>query len=601
MRATSNGARKAPDSTPPRGSLVHNLWMLTPYLLAAALSLDGLQTVDEQKLVAQAPLEFGLFGFEVELEDDTLVVAGIGFSVGVTVAGEVQIFERTPTGWAPTERLVTPDGADLDEFGTGLALDGDRLFVGARSHDLTNEDAGAVYVYERGGGGPFTFVQKLVASGPDLGDLFGWSIAADGDRVAIGAPSDDEDGNNSGAVYLFERVGGTWIQTLKFNASNTIFGDQFGSSVDLQGDILMVSSPLTDINEGTVYVFQRVGVTWVEQQLLNPSDAQTNQNFGARVDLDGDSVLIGAFQDDNSGGPFTGAAYVFTSSGGTWTEQQKLTGSDTASGAFFGTRVALDGDRAIVGAWAHTTDELQAGSAYVFDRFGAQWTETAALTPSDAAETDLFGLDVDLQGGEVVVGAVQADIGATSNAGAAYVFTLRTPRPSFCSADTTGCTLCPCNNDAPPGTCGGCLNANGTSARLLSFGDASLAADELRFELENATPSTFALLVSADNQLPQMGPCPPGSGIAPPELQGLRCVGGNLVRHGTRAIAADGSAGMTTPGWGAPDGPAQGLLLQGSFTAGQVRHFQIFYRDEQRGCGLEDVNTTDAVTVIVGL
>ena len=170
----------------------------------------------------------------------------------------------------------------------------------------------------------------------------------------------------------------------------------------------------------------------------------------------------------------------------------------------------------------------------------------------------------------------------------------------FCfgdGGDQMGCSPCACTNEAPPGSLTGCLNSTGVGAALLASGAAGVSSDTLRFEVVGGTANTFGLLSSADNQLPNMGPCPPGSGIQSPVLDGLRCVGGNLIRHGTRPLDAAGTIGQTTNGWGAPDGPIGGLIAQGGFVAGQTRHFAVFYREDPNLVCQSGQNTTHGVSI----
>ncbi len=170
----------------------------------------------------------------------------------------------------------------------------------------------------------------------------------------------------------------------------------------------------------------------------------------------------------------------------------------------------------------------------------------------------------------------------------------------FCNGDggvSPGCTSCICGNNAPSGTVGGCLNSNGTSGRILVSGTAQVSVDTLRIEASELNPFTFAILISADNALPVMGVCPPGAGIRSMTLDGLRCVGGNLKRHGVRPIDATGTIGVTTPGWGTPDGPGGGLSGQGGFVGGQTRNFQIFYRESGVQVCMTGQNTTNAAEV----
>ena len=170
----------------------------------------------------------------------------------------------------------------------------------------------------------------------------------------------------------------------------------------------------------------------------------------------------------------------------------------------------------------------------------------------------------------------------------------------FCygNGGVAGCTPCPCANDAPPATStGGCLNPAGGSAHLQWSGLPSAGVDSLRFEVTSASPTTFGVLISGDNRLPAAGPCPPGSGIQSATLDGLRCVGGAALRHGSRATDANGDIGVTNNGWGPPSGPPGGLIASGGFAAGQVRQFQCFYRVlPTQGCGTGQ-NTTNGVGV----
>lgn len=167
--------------------------------------------------------------------------------------------------------------------------------------------------------------------------------------------------------------------------------------------------------------------------------------------------------------------------------------------------------------------------------------------------------------------------------------------------DQQGCTDCPCGNNAPAGTVGGCLNGAGQSAHIEGSGIADPFADTLRFEVTGANPNTFGVLASADNLLPNnpMNPCPAGSGIITLFADGLRCVGGNFQRHGSRATDNNGDIGVTNAGWGEGDGPIGGLVAQGGFAIGDTRHWQVFYREGVDLVCQTGQNTTDAVSVEV--
>ena len=164
-----------------------------------------------------------------------------------------------------------------------------------------------------------------------------------------------------------------------------------------------------------------------------------------------------------------------------------------------------------------------------------------------------------------------------------------------------GCTPCPCGNDAPLGSGGGCANSAGTGARLAASGTARIFADSLRFTLADGLPSTFAVLISGERRLPS-NPASPclglDTGLASVTLDGLRCSGGDLRRHGTRATDATGAVGVVTAPWGPPGGPPGGLAAAAGLAAGQARHFQAYGRENPLlGCGTGQT-TSQAITVV---
>src|SRR6185295_9812360 len=167
----------------------------------------------------------------------------------------------------------------------------------------------------------------------------------------------------------------------------------------------------------------RSGTTWTEQQKLLASDASSNDLFGVSVSVSGDTVVVGAYRNNNPGGVGAGAAYVLVRSGTTWTEQQKLLASDAAVNLCFGYSVSVSGDTVAVRAYVdYNAGGVDAGAAYVFARSGTNWTEQQKLLASDAAASDWFGYSVSVSGDTVVSGAWLADAVGGVDAGAAYVF-----------------------------------------------------------------------------------------------------------------------------------------------------------------------------------
>jgi hypothetical protein len=331
--------------------------------------------------------------------------------------------------WAEVAKLTAPDGDGADYFGNSVALSGERALVGAYRDDDRGDTSGSVYVFERQEGGTWAKVAKLTASDAEVGDHFGGSVALSGERALIGAWGDADQGLFSGSAYVFERQeDGTWAEVAKLTALDGTAGDYFGRFVALSGARALVGASGDDAlmyNSGSAYVFERQeDGTWAEVAKLTASDAGLHGDFfGSSVALSGARALVGADGDD---APMwdSGSAYVFErQEDGTWIEEDKLTASDGRAGDHFGGSVALSGARALVGAVNGAgVDGEVSGSAYVFERHeDGTWAEVAKLTASDGEFLDRFGFSVALSGERALVGAFYGS-GVQGESGSAYVF-----------------------------------------------------------------------------------------------------------------------------------------------------------------------------------
>jgi len=252
-------------------------------------------------------------------------------------------------------------------------------------------------------------------------------VAISGDTVVVGANAEDTVATNAGAAYVFTRSGTTWTQQQKIQASDAQASSVFGTSVAIDGNTVVVGASLNDpssiIDAGAAYVFTRSGTTWTQQQKIQASDAQASDNFGQSVGISGNTVVVGAYAEDPNNISGAGSVYIFTRSGTTWTQQAKLIASDAQASDLFGQSVAIEGDTVVVGAYNEDPNNItDAGSAYVFTRSGATWTQQAKLIASDAQASDLFGQSVGISGNTVVVGAYAEDPNNISGAGSVYVF-----------------------------------------------------------------------------------------------------------------------------------------------------------------------------------
>jgi len=463
--------------------------LATLCLAPIAPAADAWAGAQQAYLKASNTGQLDLFGTAVAASGDTVVVGADGEDSAATGvdgdesddsapgAGAVYVFVRDGTGWSQQAYLKASNTDAGDAFGRAVAIDGDTLVVGARDEDGAdtgvdgNEaddsapDAGAVYVFVRDGTS-WSQQAYLKASNTQGTDRFGSVVAISGDTIAVGAigensaatgidgDEDDDTAADAGAVYVFVRGGSTWSQQAYVKASNTDAGDGFGTSLSLSGDTLVVgaagedgAATGVDGNEaddsaagaGAAYVFTRSGSSWSQQAYVKASNTDAGDAFGQSVAVDGDTLLVGASleasdatgvdgneADDSAAG--AGAAYVFTRSGSSWSQQAYVKASNTDAGDGFGGTVALSGETAAVAAAGEdgaamgvggddTSDGAPgAGAVCVFGRDGASWSQQAYVKASNTDPGDLFGRCA-LSGDTLVVGASQEASAATGVGG----------------------------------------------------------------------------------------------------------------------------------------------------------------------------------------
>lgn len=258
---------------------------------------------------------------------------------------------------------------------------------------------------------------------------YGNSVAVNGNIAVVGAPYSY---NMSGVAYVYEHIAGIWLNVAMLTTSDPAFTDNFGISVSVSGDVIVVGAQNKDntyTNSGAVYVFEKPATGWTnatETAKLIASDQAYNDYLGYSVSIDGNTIAAGSYADDDMGSN-SGSVYIFEKTGAHWvngTETAKLLASDGASGDSFGRSVAISGSTVVVGAYQHDNGMTNNGSAYVFEKPLTGWvsmTETARLTASDASASDYFGYAVAVKGNTVAVTANMKDYNGT-DAGMAYVF-----------------------------------------------------------------------------------------------------------------------------------------------------------------------------------
>lgn len=426
---------------------------------AYAFVRSGATWTQEQRLVASDAAISDCFGGSVALWGDTALVGAIGDDDRGEGSGSAYVFLRSGRTWTQRQKLTAPDGAAIDFFGESVALCGDTALVAVPHDDDKGDASGSVWLLRLQ---TTRFDQSEEIA--HVTGSYGGSVALTGDTAVVGAIDDYENGLHAGAAFVMVRTAGGWTEQQKLTVTPTVQYERFGadvafsgetafvgasgsgsvyvfdrsggqwtqvqhlgvgSAVAMSGDVAIVGAPMEDAGRtdaGAAYVFVRSGGAWTEAQRLASSDRADYDWFGRDVTISGDTAIVGAPGDDDDGSS-SGSVCVYVLSGGTWALQQKLTASDGAAGAQFGSSVALAGDTALIGA---PPGGSGAGAAYVFVRTNGQWTEAQKLTASDGVDYDSFGRSVALSADVAVVGAsCQGGTPLQNNLGPGYAYVFR--------------------------------------------------------------------------------------------------------------------------------------------------------------------------------
>jgi hypothetical protein len=323
-------------------------------------------------------------------------------------------------------------GSDItsdNRFGNAVAISGDGQTLAAAS-SRNDGVKGAVYIFTYQNG-TWTETQKLTASNAGSWDQFGLSLdlSDDGNWLAVGAIYEDTAGYNAGSLYLFQKVNGMFTeQTQLTNPIDAESNDQLGYAVTISGDgstcaASTIRKGVSGNYIGAVYVFERINGTYYYQAKLTASDGVSGDYFGYSLSMDysGNTLVVSSTGDDDNG-INSGAVYVFRKSGNSWSQSTKITPSDGVAYDQFGYRVSLsdDGTLLVVGAPFHDLLGEDTGGAYLFQYTAGSWQQITKYTAGDASPADALGQAIDISGdgSKVYVGSYRKN----SYTGQVYLF-----------------------------------------------------------------------------------------------------------------------------------------------------------------------------------
>jgi hypothetical protein len=339
--------------------------------------------------------------------------------------------------WSALAKRFAADGVAGEEYGVSVDVQGDYAIVGSNQKTSGGQGIGSAYILFRDKNGANKWGQEveLVAPGLSPGDNFGASVAIYGDYAVVGAPLDDEQLGNEGAAYVFQRNGTQWDFVKKVVATDPKSGDNFGSSLALDGDHLLVGSSLNDAsgdNSGAAYMFYRNqggADQWGQVAKLLATTGAADDNFGASVDLDGDRAIVGANGVD---GLYqnAGAAYIFGRNQfgpDAWGQIARIRANQAGENDNFGASVGISGPWALVGADRNDLKGTDAGAVFVFSQnkngIANSWGQNQIIFDVDGQAGNHFGSDVGVDAPYAVV-ASRGDSPFGQGSGGGFVYLL---------------------------------------------------------------------------------------------------------------------------------------------------------------------------------
>ena len=352
---------------------------------AYVFRFNGLNWIEETKLLPAEGAPEQAFGSSVTVSGNIALIGARRDDENGDNSGSAYIFRFDGSKWIEETKLLPSDGTSGDEFGSSVAISGDLAIVGAEWKDLVGPDMGAAYVF-RFDGANWNQEKQLLPT--DLAsthhDHFGYSVAISGESALIGAPYHEGTGNNSGLVYAYRFDGSDWIEEARLLPADIAAGDFFGISVAISRNVAVMGASSNGAMgvTGSAYVYRFNGSNWLEETKLLPSDGAADDMFGWSVSASSETLVIGARDDDDNGSK-SGSAYVFNFNGANWIEEAKLIPTDGAAGDWFGNTLAIEGNEVVIGAYNNDDNGDNSGSAYIFKINNSSWSEIESSTEND--------------------------------------------------------------------------------------------------------------------------------------------------------------------------------------------------------------------------
>jgi len=365
------------------------------------------------------------FGWSVSIYGDYAIIGNVYDDDNDIQSGSAYIYLYDGSNWVEQDKIIASDGGFADYFGYAVSIHDDQLISGAYRDFVGPVRSGSAYIYHRSGS-EWIEAARLVPFDPEEEDRFGAKVDIQGDFAAVGSYFDDDYGESSGSVYVYQKNDETWSFHQKLTPPDLQANDLFGVSVDLSEDYLFIGAignSAHATNSGKVYIYELIEDEWELIGEIFPNDPRVDQNFGNDISADDDHLIVSANM-DNELGAQSGAVYVFGKTNDNWIQLQKLLPDDGQLGAAFGNTVSIHEDHLVVGSVNNLTQHGESGAIYIYSLdIDDIWIQSTKIVPADGHNQQRFGADVGIWKNNVITGAPY-DGGMGYRCGASYIFDL---------------------------------------------------------------------------------------------------------------------------------------------------------------------------------
>lgn len=429
--------------------ITRSILLFSGLLLLSCVSAQGFNQIT--KILPNDGGEHDLFGHSVAVNGNVLVVSAIGDNQGAYSSGSVYIFELQEGGWTQAAKLVPKKAVAYGNFGYSVDVYGDTVVVGAPGYDQAGGDSGAIFIYRKGTG-DWALESMVIPADTSAGDYFGSAVAIYQNRILAGAYADDDSMGASGSAYIFLRSDGAWNQEIKLHASTPEMEAYFGSSVDIQDSLAVVGAWGKDdqgAESGIIYVFNLTPDGWRQQAFLTMAQNAPGAKLGTSVCVDGTIILAGA-----PGTGRIGSGNLYRWIGDTWLLANEFAPAQLA-GDEWGRSLALNPQYACLGAPNSDIFTQDGGALFLYQNINDRWVLRSEPMQSDSTQQDNFGISLAISDQMLFAGAINDDDMGDSS-GSVYVFDLEqlptftptptqtpTPRPTHTPTRTPTPTVTP--------------------------------------------------------------------------------------------------------------------------------------------------------------